>query len=188
MKDNGAEVVSEEIINAENFPKLIKTQKTQAEAVLRTGRINYTSDFPKPTTEIIVKLLKTKKKKKIFKAPIRKKTYYASQKKCSGMFNTLRRKNRILYSEKISFKKKGQIDFFRKIKKKKKSLPTKLHHTEVGEKYFRLKELQYQTRYMYLYENKRKGNGINEGTYIVFFLFLIALKDNRLSKGTGVKM
>lgn len=76
MKENGAEQVSEEIINAENFPKLIKTLKPQAEAVLRKGRINYTSDFPKPTTEIIVKLLKTKDKKKIFKAPIRKKTYY----------------------------------------------------------------------------------------------------------------
>lgn len=82
------------------------------------------------------------------------------------------------------------MDFFRKIKKKKKkSLPTKLHHTEVGEKYFRLKELQYQTRYMYLHENKRKRNGIKKvHISIVFFSFLIALKDNRLSKGTGVKI
>lgn len=86
-------------------------------------------------------------------------------------YNTKKKKLRILYSEEISFKKKGQIDFFRKMKTEK-SLPANLHHIKGGEKYFRLKEIQYQTRYMYLYKNKRKGNGINEGTYKMYF-FLI---------------
>ena len=44
-------------------------------------------------------------------------------------------------------------------------LPAKLHHRKGGEKYFRVKEIKYQTRYMYLHKDKRKGNGINEGTY-----------------------